>query len=352
MLWLEAKRVPYAVRKATMFCYGEKEAWYTKLVPSGMLPALQLTPAGPIITESDDIMCALERAHGPLGQSLSSPVMLPLRKLERALFRAWCSWLCRPATSPAADAVAAAQFSAVASSFADALLAKSGPFLLGSELSVADVVFVPFVERMRASLFYYKAFDITAAFPPIRAWFAALEAHPAYAGMMADFHTHAHDLPPQLGGCYEGSDAAAVAACAALVDRGPWAAVPEVCGPAPAGAVEEAVRRCAKHRATLALVNADRHPGRFDEALRAVLTSLLLGSPVQPPAGSALGLRALRDQISVPRDMGVHAARALRQVLEDTAALDSDAQPPPLPTRHRRDQNAIPFSRFVAPPST
>jgi glutathione S-transferase len=25
-----------------MFCYGEKEAWYTKKVPSGMLPAVEL----------------------------------------------------------------------------------------------------------------------------------------------------------------------------------------------------------------------------------------------------------------------------------------------------------------------
>lgn len=327
-----------------MFCYGEKEAWYTKLVPSGMLPALQLSPGGPIITESDDIIAALETAYGPLGQSLNNPAVVPLRRLERALFRAWCSWLCQPAVSAAADAAAEAQFRATAGAFAEALQSTPGPFLLGPDLSTADVVCVPFVERMRASLYYYKALDLCAAFPAIRAWFAALEGLPAYAGLMADFHTHAHDLPPQLGGCYaSGRDAAAVAACAARVDRGPWSAVPEVCGPAPAGTVDEAVRRCAKHRERLARVSVDQAPGRFDEALRAALTSLLLGSRVQPPAGSALGLRALRDRISVPRDMGVHAARALRQALEDTAALDGDAQPPPLPTRHRRDQSAVPF---------
>ena len=39
-LWLEFKEIPYRVRKVTMRCYGRKEAWYLKKVPSGMLPAL------------------------------------------------------------------------------------------------------------------------------------------------------------------------------------------------------------------------------------------------------------------------------------------------------------------------
>ena len=41
-LWLEEKQVPYRVEKVTMFCYGEKETWYKRVVPSGMLPALKL----------------------------------------------------------------------------------------------------------------------------------------------------------------------------------------------------------------------------------------------------------------------------------------------------------------------
>ena len=31
-LWLEEMRVPYRVEKVTMFCYGEKEAWYKRKV--------------------------------------------------------------------------------------------------------------------------------------------------------------------------------------------------------------------------------------------------------------------------------------------------------------------------------
>ncbi|MCP4973787.1 MAG: glutathione S-transferase domain-containing protein, partial [Prochlorococcus sp.] len=39
-LWLEWKQIPYRIRKVTMRCYGEKESWFVKKVPSGMLPAL------------------------------------------------------------------------------------------------------------------------------------------------------------------------------------------------------------------------------------------------------------------------------------------------------------------------
>merc|ERR1711997_358862 len=70
-LWLEEKRVPYKVKKVTMFCYGEKESWYKKICPSGMLPALELD--GKLITESDYILAALEMQFGPLYAKLEEP---------------------------------------------------------------------------------------------------------------------------------------------------------------------------------------------------------------------------------------------------------------------------------------
>jgi glutathione S-transferase len=62
-------------------------------------------------------------------------------------------------------------------------------------------------------------------------------------------------------------------------------------------------------------------------------------------------LRYLRDRISVPRDMPLHAARRLRQALEHTATLDPetpDGQGPSIPRRHRRDQDPHPFLEAVA----
>jgi glutathione S-transferase len=74
------------------------------------------------------------------------------------------------------------------------------------------------------------------------------------------------------------------------------------------------------------------------------LTYLITGDVCQPPAGSELGLRYLRDRINVPRDMSIYAAKRLREALETTAALAGDRQPEPLPTRHRRDQDPANFA--------
>ncbi|HEY9826183.1 MAG TPA: glutathione S-transferase, partial [Stenomitos sp.] len=54
-------------------------------------------------------------------------------------------------------------------------------------------------------------------------------------------------------------------------------------------------------------------------------------------------LRYLRDRISVPRDMSIYAAKRLREALEATAALAGDRQGPPIPVRHRRDQDPANF---------
>lgn len=34
-LWLEWKKIPYLVKKASMRCYGQKEEWYLKKSPIG-----------------------------------------------------------------------------------------------------------------------------------------------------------------------------------------------------------------------------------------------------------------------------------------------------------------------------
>ena len=346
-LWLEERRIPYRIRKVTMFCYGEKESWYQRLVPSGMLPALELD--GRLITESDRILEALEATFGPLQASLHDPAVLPLRQLERRLFRAWCEWLCQPHRSAADDAAAQGRFQRQAGELEQALERLEGPFLL-PQLSVADLVFVPYLERMNASLAYYKGFLLRQAHPAIDRWFAGLEQRSTYLGTQGDFHTHAHDLPPQMGGCYA-NGSAAQQALAAHIDRGAWpigaplAADPETSQPPPAAAAAVALARVLRHRQTL-LGRLPIPPQQADVALRAALTHLACGTAAAPPPGSAAGLRYLRDRISVPRDMPLHSARLLRQALEATARLDSlspEAEGPAIPERHRRDQDPQPF---------
>ena len=72
-----------------------------------------------------------------------------------------------------------------------------GPYFL-KDFSLVDIRFVPFLERLVASLAYYKGFHVrgSANYPAIERWFAALETRPTYLGTKSDFYTHCHDLPP------------------------------------------------------------------------------------------------------------------------------------------------------------
>ena len=338
-LWLEEKKIPYRVEKVTMFCYGEKERWYKQIVPSGMLPALDLD--GRVITESDDILMALEQAFGPLGLGLQHSEVLPLRRLERLLFRAWCSWLCYPTRSAQQDRANREQFVAVIAEVEAALARSPGPYFL-SEFGTADVIFTPYVERMNASLYYYKGYSLREENAGLGAWFSAMESRPTYRGTQSDFHTHAHDLPPQMGGCWE-NGTPEMQTNKDRVDNGPWMGLPDVDYPEPETARAEALHRVIKHRKNLAQVNPANN-AVFEEALRCALTRMMTGEVTTPPPGSDAALRYLRDRISVPRDMSIYAAKRLKESLEETAALAGKNQGPPIPFKHRQDQDPANFA--------
>lgn len=339
-LWLEEKQIPYRIEKVTMFCYGQKEAWYKRKVPSGMLPALELD--GQLITESDDILLALEQAFGPLNRGMQDPAVLPLRQLERQLFRAWCMWLCYPARSDQEDQRSRDQFTSVVAHVEKALASTPGAYFL-EDFSTADVVFTPYVERMNASLYYYKGYSLREENPRLSAWFDAMESRPTYRGTQSDFHTHAHDLPPQMGGCYANADPQ-TKANQAQVDHGPWFGLPDVAYPEPETSRFEALQRVIKHRANIIRVNPVDDQV-FDEALRCALTHMMTGDVCTPPPESDIGLRYLRDRINVPRDMSIYAAKRLREALEKTASLVGDRQGFPIPVRHRRDQDPASFAK-------
>ncbi len=363
-LWLEERRIPYRIRKVTMFCYGQKEPWYTRLVRGGMLPALELD--GRLITESDRILEALEAAFGPLGPlGLADPAVLSLRQLERLLFRAWCQWLCTPGLGAAAEDQCRVQFQRLAAATEAALAQTPGSFFLGPELAGIDLVFVPYLERMNASLAYYKGYALRREHPLLHRWFCALEQRPTYLGTQSDFHTHAHDLPPQMGGCYA-SGSALQHPWAHRIDEGPFdgpwpGELPQGVGDLETSAqpqadpARQALGRVLRHAPTLLdrMAAATGAPlDAVDGALRSALTQLITGpapapAPAPgPPPGTAAALRYLRDRISVPRDMDLHAARALRTALEATARRDPSgpmAPGPALSLQHRHDQDPAPF---------
>ncbi|MDJ0648805.1 MAG: glutathione S-transferase family protein [Xenococcaceae cyanobacterium MO_188.B19] len=337
-LWLEEKQIPYRIEKVTMFCYGTKEPWYKRIVPSGMLPAIELD--GHIITESDDILIALEQVYGVLKYGMKDSIVIPLRQLERLLFRAWCSWLCYPARLPGAEKRNREQFTDVVEMVEAALANTTSPYFL-DDFSTADVIFTPYVERMNASLYYYKGYSLREENPHLSDWFDAMESRSTYRGTQSDFHTHAHDLPPQMGGCWS-NGTPQTKVNQDKVDNGYWFGLPDVTYTEPETSRAEALSRVIKHRANIIRVNpADDK--LFDEALRCALTHMMTGETCKPPAGSDAALRYLRDRINVPRDMSIYAAKRLRQSLEDTAALVGTKQGIPIPFKHRRDQDPANF---------
>lgn len=339
-LFLEEKRVPYSISKVTMFCYGEKEQWYLQKVPSGMLPAIEID--GHVITESDDILAALEYTFGPLGEPLAN--LASLRRLERQLFQAWCQWLCYPAHSAKEEARNQRAFKTVLAQVDQSLNKTPGPYFL-SDFSLADVIFIPYVERMLASLYYYKGFNMKEASPAIARWFVALEGRETYRGTQSDAHTHCHDLPPQMGGCYENGEVEQQK-CKKLVDEGPWDSLPDCGLPQPQDAVEEALARTLKHRDAIVAANCVKDKTKVEEALRCALTTLV-SHRINPCTVSdkeaAVALVYIRDRINVPRDMSIWAARKLRAALTETAAPAGRVEAPPIPRENRYDQRPSQF---------
>lgn len=209
---LEEKRIPYKIDKINMRCYGDKKASFTAKVPSGMLPVLEID--GKLMTESAVIASTLE-SEFPDHTPLLAPAGTPLRKrqddlnrLERTLFSRWMQWL----TSGWMDGQMRSGFEEVLDVVElELAFDATGPYFCGEELTLIDITFTPFLERMAASLAYYKGFRMEGnggRWPNIDNWYRAMaQRTDTYANIKSDYYTHCHDLPPQLGGCeFNGDD--------------------------------------------------------------------------------------------------------------------------------------------------
>lgn len=274
--------------------------------------------------------------------------IMSLRKLERQLFAAWCSWLCYPARSASEEVRNQLRFVEVLRMVDQALESTRGPFFL-AEFSSADVIFAPSVERMLASLFYYKGFNMKEASPTLARWFAAMERREAYRGTQSDAHTHCHDLPPQMGGCFE-NGTQLQQRCKAMVDEGPWDKLPDCSHVEPKDALQEALARTMKHREGLVAANCVQDKAKVDEALRAALTTLMTGKVCAvADADAAIALHYIRDRVNVPRDLSVWAARRFREALTRTAATAGGSiKGPAIPVEHRYDHQPAKFGSIGA----
>eukprot|EP00210_Caulerpa_lentillifera_P003523 g3362.t1 len=211
---LEEKQIPYVVEKINMRCYGDKPESFYNITSAGLLPVMEFE--GKNYTESAFIASLLEKEfpENPLLPPTSKTCIklkllmkdldskeyekcMELMKLERRLFSAWCQWLCQ---SWAPDRQKA-NFETVIGEVESALAATDGPYFLGNEFTLIDIIFAPFLERMDASLAYYKGYEMRKTHPKLEKWFEGMETRPTYIASRTDYYTHAHALPPQLGGC-------------------------------------------------------------------------------------------------------------------------------------------------------
>lgn len=226
-LLLEEKQIPYRVEKVPLNAYGYKPASYTRRVDGGKLPAIELD--GEIHTESLEIMRLLDATF-----EAQAPRMVPapdhedarraeeLFELEARMVQDWFSLVFYPVDGPAVLA-ATAQLNATLCLVNEALGATPGPWFLGGEApSMVDLQYIVSVERLLASVLYFKGIQlrtaegglVVAGTPCVHLerWLAAFEARPSYVATKSDFYTHAFSLPSQNGPGYFVPEAAAVSA--------------------------------------------------------------------------------------------------------------------------------------------
>jgi glutathione S-transferase len=373
-MFLEEKRIPYRVEKINMRCYGEKPMSFQRLQPSGAIPVAVID--GKVYNQSNDIIFALEQLYSGPGHKpmLPSQDDVPKRMkaqellgLERMLFSAWMSWLTGSSRSKG-------NFVNVLNQVENELQASDGDFFLGTKVSIVDCMFAPFLERMAASLIFFKGFQIRVPkgvktdYPTINRWFDAMETLESYTLTKGCYYSHCWDLPPQLGGCtYEkdGEPFEKVINGERLLDgsRGSWELplVPHLGGVEPDwdwcgdenAAKREAVERLSfNHEAIVAFaargagkkgipsysaplsdpnaVPNDSVKTSVDACLRILSLAMLNGidsvskemdvlvDTLMKYGGSdhvknvVASLSYLRDRIGVPRDMRLPAARQLR----------------------------------------
>ncbi len=346
-LWLEFKKIPYKVKKINMYCYGQKEKWYLKKVSSGKLPAIELN--GEIITESDNIITFLENEFGTLGSSLLSKDIHEARNLEREIFRSWCNWLCRKNFSFLDESFSKNKFRESISKLEQILSSSKTGFIdsprndsKNFEPGTGDIIFIPYIERMNASLSYYKGFNLRSNYPFIDKWLTLLENLSVYRGTQGDFHTHSHDLPPQMGGCFKDVNNQQIS-FSNLIDIGEGLGSLEFNQDLDLDYYAKfALIRVLKHKDNI--INANPYEKNlFEESLRSALTYMITSEINKVPKNAIISINYLKNRISVPRDMPIISARLLRQSLNKIEHSCFNSKIDNIPVKHRYDQDPAKF---------
>jgi glutathione S-transferase len=209
----------------------------------GLLPAIEVN--GRVITESQVIMELLDQLY-PASQGFRP--MVPdrddnpeafaryqrLAKLERDLFRWWCTLVFYPEDNDNDSSTGGGnpfsrllgggggkvsdndEMSTAMKGFMDCirqvdryLTSTKGPWFFEEYdyPTMIDFVYVSHVERMLASCAYWKGLNVRDPkwqLKGLNAWIDAFEKREPYLAFKSDYYTHVMDIPPQYGPGYDG----------------------------------------------------------------------------------------------------------------------------------------------------
>ena len=184
---LAHKRVPF---EETHIDPTAKPAWFLEMNPHGKLPVI--VHDGRLVRESAVVLEYLEEVFDEIP-------MLPVDPYERSQVRLWLQFCnseyvpafyrCVLNTDESLRERNAAQMRAAIAGLLEGIetLSDEGPYFLGSELSLLDISFAPFVERHAAvEALAGVAIADDEEYAPLRRWFAAVAEHPAYAPTKRD----------------------------------------------------------------------------------------------------------------------------------------------------------------------
>mmetsp|Transcript_48363 Transcript_48363/g.146076 ORF Transcript_48363/g.146076 Transcript_48363/m.146076 type:complete len:514 (-) Transcript_48363:121-1662(-) len=213
---LEEKAVPYRVEKVPLNAYGDKPAWFTRKVDGGQLPAIELD--GHIFTESMEIMKLIDALFVE-----NLPRMVPgvgtmqaerseeLLQLEKDLQSAWFSLVFYPVDDTALER-ARSNVMNVLDLIDKALGATTGPWFLGGDApSIVDLQYISHMERIIASVLYWKGLNLRGQFENIDKWLEAFDSRPSYRATKSDYFTLVTAIPSQNGPGYVVAEARSIA---------------------------------------------------------------------------------------------------------------------------------------------
>lgn len=333
-----------------------KPQWFKDMVPTALVPAVKFAASGDVVWESDTIMKRLDTEFPdtrPLFEqegSVEAALQVTGRLINASMGIAYRTVNLTDEDIEEKRTQVVDAIDELERHIAD----TGGPFLAGPDLTAADSMAAPMLERFGVQMPYYAAamqIRDRERWPALAGWYDAMETAPSYAErVQGDAYSWEAVMPVLIRMFSGGNLSAAAAARAADAEAAATQSLDDLearvaASPAPLldfgspeARLEAATKLLGNHEAVVAdAVNPEPRSQKelarlpeskapaVDATLRVLAAALLSGedSALVPPTADALGrpidvaevdttCRYLAARLCVPRDMGAPAATALR----------------------------------------